>query len=76
MTVVQCQKQFKMDYFIEMCKQLLICSKILILTVQFAKCVLKLCLWLQIFNAIIRVYIKVFLAFVSAVPVNQLGPCS
>jgi hypothetical protein len=76
MTVLQCQTQFKMDCFIEMCKQLVICSKILILTVQLAKCVLKLCLWLQIFDVIIRVYMKVFLAFMSAVPVNQLAPCS
>jgi hypothetical protein len=60
MTVLQCQKQFKMDYFIEMCKQLVICSEILILAIQLAKCVLKLHLWLQIFNAIIRWYVKVF----------------
>jgi len=52
MTVVQCQKQFKMGYFIEMCKQLVICSKILILTIQLAKCMLKLCLWLHIHSAV------------------------
>jgi len=76
MTVLQCEEQFKMDYFIEMCKQLVICSEILILAIQLGKCVLKLHLWLQIFNAIIRWYVKVFLVFLSAVALNQLAPCS
>jgi len=65
-----------MDYFIEMCKQLVIFSEILILAVQLAECVLKIQLWLQIFNAIIRWYVKVFLVFLSAVPLNQLASCS